>query len=101
MAYAVKADWTAIDPETLPAEVRMAYNAYKSAYRTMKAHREGFEAAMSAIAGLPADQRMVFGYNFGKLSVSVVPNDKPKPATKPTGSLADFLAAKRASGERT
>ncbi len=36
--------------------------------------------------------KLVFGYNFGKLSIAIVPDtDKPKATAKPKLSLADYL----------
>ena len=101
-SHDVKADWRILDPATLPDNLRSAYADYKQAYALMKEARQSFEDAMSLAAALPDTSRLVFGYNFGKLSLAVVPNDKPKakPAA-PAGSLATFLASARLTGART
>lgn len=96
----IKADWNTIDPDTLPEVVKVAYNEYKAAYRMMKDARTNFEAAMDNTILPPKGQRLVFGYNFGKLSVAIVPDDR-KPASKSTPqSLSSFLATTAASGRR-
>ena len=94
-----KADWKVIDPAELPEAIATAYNGYKAAYKYAKEMREDFENAMIKAANLPSHRRLVFGYNFGKLSIAVVANDKPTPTTKGATSLADFLAAAKANGD--
>jgi len=96
LSMAKDAIWSTIDPETLPTHVQSLYLDYKQAYQVAKANRKQFEAAMSTAASLPAGQRMVFGYNFGKLSVAIVKDDRPqaKPARK-AQSLSEYLAAQR------
>ena len=76
--------------DTLSERQAEAYQEYKRQYREMKAQRERFEGIMAI--GVPEGKRMIFGYNFGKLSVAIVDNDKSE--TKPkaaTLSLAAFL----------
>lgn len=91
------ATWVGIDVDTLSVEQRRAYDAYKDAYRVMKDNRGAFERMMAV--GVPQGQRMIFGYNFGKLSVALVVDDakasKPKQATV---SLVDYLAMQAAGG---
>lgn len=92
MTKQVKQDavWVEIDPETMAPEQTAAYRAYKEAYRAMKAQREGFEASMAQ--GVPEGKRMIFGYNFGKLSVAVVDDDRAKAKPKAVKmSLAEYL----------
>lgn len=95
-----EANWVNIDIESLGAFQREAYDAYKDAYRAMKNARLAFETEMAQ--GIPQGQRMIFGYNFGKLSVAVVEDDrkvaKPKATTQ---SLSDFLAQAKSHGDRT
>ena len=101
MAHEVKADWRIIDPATLDAPLANAYADYKAAYAFMKEARTAFEKAMTSAASVPSHERLVFGYNFGKLSVAIVPNDKP--AARPDRnalSLTNWLALKRANGDR-
>lgn len=89
--------WIEIDITTLTSEQLEAYTAYKALYKDMKAQRQAFEASMAV--GVPEGQRMIFGYNFGKLSISVVADDRK--ATKPKQaqmSLAQYLATRQAAG---
>lgn len=94
------ANWVNIDIETLGSTGRKAYDDYKAAYKVMKDARAEFEAIMGA--GIPQGQRMIFGYNFGKLSVAVVEDDrKVAKAKAATQSLSEFLASAKAHGDRT
>lgn len=92
------AQWVTIDPETLHDHAKQAYSEYKIAYRVMKEQRERFETLMQA--GVPEGSRMVLGYNFGKLSAAIVPDDRKPKAVKSTQSLAEFLAAQAAGGRQ-
>lgn len=93
--------WTEINPDTLPTEINAAYARYKEMYREMKAQRTEFENSLSSAANVPEGKRLVFGYNFGKLSVAIVDDDrKPAKATPAKQSLADFIASQQASGAR-
>lgn len=93
--------WHELDAATLPVEAKTAYEAYKALYREAKAKRQEFEQAMNTAAELPEGKRMVFGYNFGKLSAAIVDDDrKPAKATPAKQSLADFLKAQADSGKR-
>lgn len=92
-----KPNWINIEPSTLSAEQQTKYETYKSQYRVMKAAREDFEASMQV--GTPEGQRIVCGYNFGKLSVALVEDDrKPKAQAKAPVTLAQYLAMQIASG---
>lgn len=94
-----EANWVNIEINSLSPKQQDAYEAYKAGYRAMKAQREAFEQVMSE--AIPQGQRMIFGYNFGKLSVAVVEDDrkvaKPKATTQ---SLSDFLAQAKSHGDR-
>jgi hypothetical protein len=96
-----EAVWHEIDPASLHAEAAEAYGEYKRLYRAAKDAREVFEASMSKAAALPSDKRMVFGYNFGKLSVAVVENDVKLAKHKPRQSLSSFMDTLKAQGRRT
>ena len=97
----VPADWREVDPDSLPDNLAEAYAAYKSQQRLAAEARDKFETAMSAAVPIPHGQRLVFGYRFGKLSIAVVPDDKPKPKpTQSAATLADFLASARLAGAR-
>lgn len=92
-------NWQTIDPATLSVPLQKQYARYKDAYREMKAERDAFEAAMREAAPTPQGMKLAIGYNFGKLSVALAPDDA-KPATaKGTLSLSDFL--KSQGGRRT
>jgi len=90
--------WRNVDPTDLTASQLAAYEAYKSAQREAARLREAFETHFATDLGFTdtSPSRIVFGYKFGKLSIAVAPNDRPrKPAAKPSsaGNLAAFLAA--------
>lgn len=92
--------WVEIDPASLNPDQAQAYAAYKDAYRKMKELRVGFEAMMSR--AVPQGQRMIFGYNFGKLSVAVVADErKETKARTPKLSLSDYLANMTRLGVQT
>lgn len=93
--------WVNIDLDTLGADVRQAYEAYKVAQRQAAALRQAFEDMARATTPVAQGKRIVFGYKFGKLSAALVEDDaKPGKAKQPTASLADFLAAQAAAGRR-
>ena len=89
--------WRNVDTTDLTSDQLAAYEAYKSAQRTAAQLRDAFEAKFSADLGFTdtSPSRIVFGYKFGKLSIAVAPNDKPRKAkatTSSSPSLAAFLA---------
>lgn len=95
-----EANWVTIEVASLDDDRLNAYNNYKMAYQTMKAARQRFEELMGQ--DIPQGQRMIFGYNFGKLSVAVVEDDRKAPKPKATTqSLSDFLVSAKAHGDRT
>ena len=90
--------WQEIDPQTLPESVGKAYQEYKAQYRAMKEARGVFEDSLQA--GAPEGMRIVCGYNFGKLSMALAPDDRKPAKAKAQGSLEAFMAAAQASGRR-
>ena len=101
MAKNTDAVWSEINPDTLPSAIGEAYALYKEMYREMKAQRTAFETMLANAASVPEGKRVVFGYNFGKLSVAIVDDDrKPAKATPAKQSLADFIAAQAQAGRR-
>lgn len=76
--------WNNVDVTTLPADVRKAYDAYKASYAAMKDARNAFEKLAASKVDAPKGHRVVFAYNFGKLSVALAPIDD-KPAKAATG----------------
>ena len=93
------ANWQTLDPQTLPTAIAKQYARYKEAYAEMKAERTSFETALAAVISVPSGSKLIFGYNFGKLSIAVVAA-ATKPAAKGALSLSDFLKAQAASGHR-
>lgn len=76
-------EWTEIDVETLPAQIKAAYNEYVAARKLASDKRTKFETAMSAAIKLPSGKRPVFGHNFGKLSMAIVADTTtPKASSK-------------------
>lgn len=80
MAKTTKSDavWNTINTETLPTSIKDAYAGYKDAYKDMKEARLAFETLISKAIDPAKGKRVIFGYNFGKLSVAVVDDDAPK-----------------------
>jgi len=91
-----EANWLNVLEDDLTAEQSQAYADYKTAYKQAKALRQSFEGLMAV--GTPAGQRMIFGYNFGKLSIAVVADDKPRKAKPVQQTLAQYLAAREGMG---
>ena len=88
-----KPDWTQLDPDTLSADLRKAYDDYKAANKAAQTMRNVFEAMMTNAIDPLDTEKVIFGYNFGKLSLAIVPAYKPKRRTAAI-SLADYLASK-------
>ena len=82
--------WHILNPADLPEHIQALHRSYKAQYEKMKADREAFEMAMAAAISPPAGKRVVFGYNFGKLSVAVVADDRKPSAPKPTTGALDL-----------
>lgn len=99
MAKQTDATWFEIDPSTLDETAKRAYDTYKALYRQAKEARQSFETIMQGTADLAQGKRMIFGYNFGKLSVAVV-NGEAKSEAKPKLGLAQFLASQASQGRR-
>lgn len=91
--YDVKADWRNVDVDTLTDELQAHYELYREANRQAQAAREAFEKAFASAVPCPRGQRLAFGYRFGKLSIAVIPDDKPaRTTTKGAFSLGEFMA---------
>jgi hypothetical protein len=88
---ATAATWTQIDIDSLPAALAEQYANYKSAYAEMKSERKAFEDALAARLSVPQGKRVVFGYNFGKLSIAIVDDDKPAAKASSAVSLASLI----------
>lgn len=81
-----------LNVEALPAQARMAYNKMKAAKASAREATQAFETVMRDSNPTPKGTRMVFGYNFGKLSVALAPDDaKTAKASSKAMSLTDWL----------
>ncbi len=87
------ATWQNIDPASLPEDLAKHYAAYKAAYAEMKSARETFEEEMREAlrSQTPRGKRIVFGYNFGKLSIACVEDDAKPASTASATSFANLL----------
>ena len=85
--------WTQLDPDSLSADLRKAYEEYRAAAKAAATLRTAFEARMTNAIDPLDGEKVAFGYKFGKLSIAIVPADKPKRRTAAV-SLADYLAMK-------
>lgn len=100
MAKDTSANWQNIEVTSLSADAQAAYEVYKEASRKSAELRVKFEQMVNEGAGLPAGQKLVFGYRFGKLSAAVVKDDsKPKSGSPAKLSLADYLKGQQAAGK--
>ena len=86
-------EWTQLDPDTLSPDLRKAYDEYKAAAKAAAILRTTFEALMTNAIDPLDGEKLAFGYKFGKLSLAIVPADRPKRRTAAI-SLADYLASK-------
>ena len=88
-----------VDVESLGEDLAEYYNEYRKARKYANDCRINFESAMQSLAS--PGHKLVFNYQFGKLSVAEVvgtfTQDKPK-ASKPKESLQDWLAKQRSNG---
>lgn len=98
MAKSNDAVWVELDPASLDAGQSVAYEEYRRLRKLAGVAKGAFEQTMQV--AIPVGQRMIFGYNFGRLSVAVVANDRPASKPKATAkSLGDYLATMSARGE--
>lgn len=99
MAKSNDAVWVELDPASLDGVQGEAYAEYRRLRKIAGEAKGRFEKSMQV--AIPVGQRMIFGYNFGRLSVAVVANDRPEAKPKATAkSLGDYLATMAAAGER-
>ena len=88
-----QSDWKALDPESLPTDIRKLYDAYKDQQAIAKRCKAAFENAMRAAVVAPTGKTLYFGYLYGKLSYAFL-DDKP---TKAKASVVNFASlAKKA-----
>lgn len=90
MAAKAKSDavWSELNVDSLETADLANYSTYKALYRQMKEAREAFESGMQRLA--PVGKRIIFGYNFGKLSVAIVDDDR-KPKAKGAVDLSTLI----------
>ena len=88
-----KASWQNVNVETLPTDIREAYDAYKAVYASMKEARDTFEIALRTALRehTPKGKRLAIAYNFGKLSVAMVDDDRKVAASPKSISLSDLI----------
>lgn len=86
-------EWTKIDPASLSADLRAAYDALREANKAASALRAVFEAKLTNAIDPLDGEKVAFGYKFGSLSIAIVPADRPK-RNSTALALADYLARK-------
>lgn len=94
------ANWKQIDPDTLPEGLQALYADYVAKRRAAGAAKALFEQTMNADSDMAGTgKRLVFGYNFGKLSAAIVDDDRKAPkSAQPKLSLAEFMRQQAANG---
>lgn len=95
-----KPTWIEIDAEGLDREGAKLYRELKAAQKAAREAKEAFEEYVREGADVPKGKKLVFAYNFGKLSCAIVDDDGKAKASKPKQSLAEYLAAMKAAGRR-
>lgn len=91
MAKTTTANWQQIDTTTLSQGQEAAYLSYKAKYAAMKEQRKAFEELMAEDVELPRGKKLAFGYNFGKLSIAIVDDDKPAAKASSAVSLSTLI----------
>ncbi len=94
-----------LSPELLNMfqRVKDAYNTHKKeakalpSYAAHKAIQSNFEEAIADSFEVPEGYGLVFGYNYGKLSIAVKPLAKGK-AKADKGRLSDWINSRANSG---
>ena len=85
-----KADWQTLDISTLSPDLGKLYHDYRQVQAHANTARKAFEDAMSAKVELPNQLALAFGYKFGKVSIAIVPAERPRTG-RPAMSLADLV----------
>ena len=85
-----KIDWQTLDVSTLDDVLQRAYFAYRKKQDEANTLRAEFEKLMDGKVELPDHLRLAFGYKFGKISVAIVPAERPH-ARKSAMSLAELI----------
>lgn len=81
-----KANWLNVELSDLNEKSAKLYATYKDAASKAASIRKDFEASFieqaTKVGVVPEGFTLAFGYKFGKLSVALVPAEKPKAVTK-------------------
>jgi hypothetical protein len=90
--------WTNIDTSELSAEAQRAFASYVEAKKAANEARRHFEDLARPSIPVPAGTELKFAYNYGRIGIALAPAEA-RPRAKQ--SLADWIAAQKASGGRT
>lgn len=90
--------WKTMIPESLPKQHLAAYNDYRAKMKVASDARKVFEDMVQKDAKptLPEGKTIIFGYNYGQLSMGI--GDTVAKSNGKTMSLSDFLSAAKVSG---
>ena len=84
--------YTQIDEDTLAPKQQALLKTYRAAYKASQAAKAEFETSIRGEFKVPEGFKLVFGYYWGKFSVTVVKDDSNgKAAPRAKGSLSDYL----------
>lgn len=84
-------DWKTLDVDSLPADLRKLYDAWRDLSDQAKAAKAAFTDEMREAVVAPEGKQFVLGYLYGKLSFAFAPiKAKAKPA-----NVTDFAALAR------
>ena len=84
-----KLSWLEISVDDLTSDNQKLYATLKKAQEQTAKIRSDFEAAIrkQAASLVPEGSDLAFSYRFGKISVAIVPMEKPKASAKNTFKL--------------
>jgi hypothetical protein len=84
-----KLSWLEISVADLTSDNQKLYASLKKAQEQTAKIRSDFEAAVrtQAASMVPEGNDLAFSYRFGKISVALVPQEKPKASAKNTFKL--------------
>lgn len=78
-----KYDWIKVDPTALSETLKAKYAALTKANAAQRAAQDEFEAAFISGMGkankIPAGKRMLFGYRYGGLAITLADKEETKP----------------------
>ena len=73
-------EWTQLDPDPSPLTCARLTKNTAPLLKAAATLRTAFEARMTNAIDPLDGEKVAFGYKFGKLSIAIVPADRPKPA---------------------